>query len=362
MKSAGKAQSSERGKSVMEKIQRKDAEQNFLSEPKARVGLSQWVVQLMCNTPMPLFVIHPEWTIKYIWDLCILLFVFYNALTLPFYVGFNVTPSAALKTFEDVLDACFIIDMVCSLRTGFEDRGVLITNTKDMASIYFKSWFFVDLLAVMPFEKMLGGNVENVRMFGAVKCIRLLRLGRFAKRLESWKELKVAKVFVLMLGFAVLAHWVACAWGLLNQEEATWYEENQLKGEPIITVYLDCLYTSTILLLGENINPTSDGLRAFSFLMVVVGSLFYAVIFGNMSHIVSELDRENASYNAKMELINEELEHMKVPMELKIRVRAYFHAMWNFNRSRFKVSQKHIQTQTHLHIDTHSLSHTHTHT
>ena len=68
-----------------------------------------------------------------------------------------------------------------------------------------------------------------------------------------------------------------------------------------------------------------------------------------MTLLVTNMDRESAAYNAKMETVNEELDHMDLPAELASRIRKYFHTMWTFNRSVFKVTP-------------HTIPHTHTHT
>ena len=47
----------------------------------------------------------------------------------------------------------FFSDILLNFRTTFvNQRGEVVTNSKDIAINYLKTWFFLDLVAALPFD------------------------------------------------------------------------------------------------------------------------------------------------------------------------------------------------------------------
>ena len=58
-----------------------------------------------------------------------------------------------------------------------------------------------------------------------MKTARLLRLVRVARKIDRYSEYGAAVLFLLMCGFALLAHWLACIWyaiGCIEHSEIGW--------------------------------------------------------------------------------------------------------------------------------------------
>jgi len=66
----------------------------------------------------PATIIPSESKYKHMWDVAILLAVFYVAIVTPFDIGFDVQTS---KGFEYFLTAFFIIDLFVNFRTTYYD-------------------------------------------------------------------------------------------------------------------------------------------------------------------------------------------------------------------------------------------------
>ena len=49
-------------------------------------------------------------------------------------------------------------------------------------------------------------------LFSALKVVRLLRLGRIARKLDHYLEYGAAVLVMLILMFVMIAHWLACIW------------------------------------------------------------------------------------------------------------------------------------------------------
>ena len=56
-------------------------------------------------------------------------------------------------------------------------------------------------------------------LFSALKVVRLLRLGRVARKLDHYIEYGAAVLVLLILMFALIAHWFACIWYTIGVSE-----------------------------------------------------------------------------------------------------------------------------------------------
>lgn len=57
-------------------------------------------------------------------------------------------------------------------------------------------------------------------MFSALKVVRLLRLGRVARKLDHYLEYGAAVLVLLIFMFVLIAHWFACVWYNIGETEA----------------------------------------------------------------------------------------------------------------------------------------------
>ena len=104
----------------------------------------------------------PTSTFKSRWDLVMILFVLYNSWYIPMELSFaylTENKSAGHCAVDYAIDLCFLFDVVVNFRTTYYN-GVneLVLDRKVIAKKYIASWFAVDLLAVFPFEIVVGGQ------------------------------------------------------------------------------------------------------------------------------------------------------------------------------------------------------------
>ena len=57
-------------------------------------------------------------------------------------------------------------------------------------------------------------------LFSALKVVRLLRLGRVARKLDHYIEYGAAVLVLLIFMFVLIAHWLACVWYGIGITEA----------------------------------------------------------------------------------------------------------------------------------------------
>jgi len=65
-------------------------------------------------------------------------------------------------------------------------------------------------------------DVQDVSsLFSALKVVRLLRLGRVARKLDHYIEYGAAVLVLLLVMFVLIAHWFACLWYTIGNYEAS---------------------------------------------------------------------------------------------------------------------------------------------
>lgn len=90
--------------------------------------------------------------------------------------------ATSIFILESVLDAIFALDIIFNFFTAYEDKttDLLVTNPRLIALRYIKGFFFIDLIATIPFGTILAHSPLTVaNKLG--KLGRLPKMIRFAK-------------------------------------------------------------------------------------------------------------------------------------------------------------------------------------
>lgn len=56
-------------------------------------------------------------------------------------------------------------------------------------------------------------------LLSALKVVRLLRLGRVARKLDNYLEYGAATLLLLLCAYVLVAHWLACVWFSIGEYE-----------------------------------------------------------------------------------------------------------------------------------------------
>ena len=133
----------------------------------------------------------------------------------------------AVYTYSDyIIDMCFIFDIIVNFRSCYIDSRTdeLIDDPKKITKNYLKGRFWVDLVASCNFDLIflilapdMGDNAVT-SLFGMLKLVRLLRLGRMVTYLSKSKSAKLgAQITQLIFMLLLLLHWIACVWFILAE-------------------------------------------------------------------------------------------------------------------------------------------------
>ncbi|XP_028809509.1 potassium voltage-gated channel subfamily H member 5a isoform X2 [Denticeps clupeoides] len=338
-------------------------------------------------------------TFKTTWDWVILILTFYTAIMVPYNVSFKTKQNnLAWLVVDSVVDVIFLVDIVLNFHTTFVGPGgEVISDPKLIRMNYLKTWFVIDLLSCLPYDiinafenvdeetisdassvghmQATANSAKNTTrgedsvlpglssLFSSLKVVRLLRLGRVARKLDHYLEYGAAVLVLLVCVFGLVAHWLACIWYSIGDyeviDEATntiktdsWlyqlatnigtpYRYNasgsgQWEGGPSKdTLYISSLYftmTSLTTIGFGNIAPTTDGEKIFSVAMMMVGSLLYATIFGNVTTIFQQMYTNTNRYHEMLNNVRDFLKLYQVPKGLSERVMDYIVSTWAMSK------------------------------
>ncbi|XP_058836587.1 potassium voltage-gated channel subfamily H member 7 isoform X8 [Topomyia yanbarensis] len=321
-----------------------------------------------------------KWTIlhyspfKAVWDWIILILVMYTAIFTPYVAAFllnepDFNQRKNRKYADDpiviidlIVDVTFVIDILINFRTTFVNgQDEVVSHPGRIAVHYLSGWFLIDLVAAIPFDLLLVGSDtdelgldkdETTTLIGLLKTARLLRLVRVARKIDRYSEYGAAVLVLLMATFALIAHWLACIWYAIGNAErpmmknkigwldalaeATqeyYYANNTGGGPSIKSRYVTALYftfTSLTSVGFGNVAPNTDAEKIFTICVMLVGSLMYASIFGNVSAIIQRLYSGTARYHTQMLRVREFIRFHQIPNPLRQRLEEYFQHAWTY--------------------------------
>lgn len=154
-----------------------------------------------------------------------------------------------------------------NFRTTFVSQsGQVVYEPRSICIHYATTWFFVDLVAALPFDLLYAFNITVVStrlsilhftednnlhvlecfefrlwysalyfffssfslsphlplqtsLVHLLKTVRLLRLLRLLQKLDRYSQYSAMVLTLLMSVFALLAHWMACIWYMIGRKE-----------------------------------------------------------------------------------------------------------------------------------------------
>ena len=133
-----------------------------------------------------------------------------------------------------MIDVLFIIDIIVNFRSTHLNpkSGMEIIIPKEIAFQYLKFRFWIDFLAAVPFDTI--GNFVMVDLlhqeeitflgiFGILKLVRVLRLGRIIAYLKVIESVKATFRLSKLIFFLILyLHLVGCFWFFTVNQNETW--------------------------------------------------------------------------------------------------------------------------------------------
>jgi len=284
--------------------------------------------------------LHPDAPFRITWDMTMAFCLIYVALVSPFTIafgpGFSISTANTVEVIEAVLDCGFMIDVFLNFRTGvFESDGTLTIAWRQVGWHYLRTWFFIDFVSSVPFDRVLPMDTQFMKLAKIGKIARVFKAikpsgGPMTRMTEQYHD--AASSFAqrcirrsgILVSTSLLSHWLACAMRLSGDGYLINYQD--VYGN-VGKEYLASLYWSmtTLTTVGYgDILPYSDMERMTAMFAMVVGGTFYGYVIGTIGIVVATRDLNKAAYFDRMDLVSAWIDYHKFPRELRVEIRRYF--------------------------------------
>ncbi|XP_050327544.1 potassium voltage-gated channel subfamily H member 8 isoform X1 [Bactrocera neohumeralis] len=297
------------------------------------------------------FILPHYGVFKGFWDWIILVSTFYVAVLVPYNAAFAKADRQTMVS-DVIVEALFIADILLNFRTTFvSSKGEVVSDSKLIAINYLRGWFVVDLLAALPFDHLYASDLYNGEEshIHLVKLTRLLRLARLLQKMDRYSQYTAMILTLLMLCFSLVAHWLACIWYVIAEKEymmndSGWdigwmHALSERLKIPITNItnaeaYSTALYftfTSLTSVGFGNVSANTTAEKVFSIIMMLIGALMHAVVFGNVTAIIQRMYSRRSLYESKWRDLKDFIALHQMPKELKQRIEDYFQTSWSLN-------------------------------
>lgn len=235
----------------------------------------------------------------------------------------------------------FCLDIFLNFLFSVKINLKLLNDHKSIAANYLRGWFFIDLLAAIPFSGVMHlifpeHNQTGILLYITV-VIRILPLFKMVKIFRLLSEVQVTfgitPGLTRLVNFAYIfvqaVHYMGLGWIIIGASEAT---------RPPFDQYIRAVYwcLTTVATIGYgDYHPNHDVNLQIIYTMgvMIFGVGMYGYIIGNVSTLIANLDVAKATYVRKMEEVDGYMRNKSIPRNLQDNVKSYYLYLWETRKT-----------------------------
>lgn len=212
-----------------------------------------------------------------------------------------------------------------------------------VASKYVKTSFIFDISYIV-LNIMI---ISDQYFFNALKYAILLKVIPMKNLYNKFDQiLKVKNKRIIWIGYIklilfmiTLTHILALIWYAFAQyqmdsleQNDTWIQKWSLINATWYHLYAFALYYGQLLIMNQNIAPTSVGETASFIIIKFITCGIFAYTVSCIQQILMELGRNREKFEKQLEAINRYMNNNKISEDTKIKVREYMYYLQKFEQ------------------------------
>ncbi|KDO34165.1 hypothetical protein SPRG_19017 [Saprolegnia parasitica CBS 223.65] len=300
----------------------------------------------------PKYLILPTHQWYKAWQLSTLVIILYQSVMIPYQLAFDTSDTPPTQDYANIaFNLIFGVDLLltCNCAVAHPRRpDTYITHRLGIFKHYLRGWFILDLLACFPIDMIVystisGATNTKLHLLGLLKVLRLprlLRLARFVRILRilriptEWKRwllysryAHLIRLGSLLVTFVYLIHIFNCIWGgYVTSPDWPGYMFGESSQNA--TAYVLGFYFVLTTVMGQNSLLQTQTEYVYACVLIVIGSVLMATVFGNVANLISNFYENQNNYKKKMEQLLSSMNLMKLPLDLQNRINEYYQVMW----------------------------------
>ena len=177
-----------------------------------------------------------------LWSYFLMMLLCYTIVMVPLSLALvDYKENPGLYYFDFVVNGFFLADILFSMRTALdEERDSLF----EIFIAYAKSWLVFDIIAVIPFDLIIGDSVAGITLITKIprfmrifRIFKLMKLGGSMKKNKIFKRISeflninaaVTKLLQFFVTMVIIIHVTGCLWIFLAKNDdygpGTWVYE-----------------------------------------------------------------------------------------------------------------------------------------
>lgn len=243
-------------------------------------------------------------------------------------IGFNFLMGTDL--FLDILISCAA---AVNIHIYFFERRASIRKVRNWLNVS----VMLDLICLMPLlliEDLLFDSASVGLVFlNLLTCRHIWRIKRFLDEFDNLKPIVYRLVPVAMM-MPLLVHLIACGWISLGSGTAGPDPDK-------LTEYVKAFYwaMTTLTTVGYgDISAKTSPQMLYACFTQLMGVGVFGFILSNVASLLSRLDAAREHHMDNLDKIETFMNSYGIPIDVKSRVRAYYHYVWMEHKGRLDKS------------------------
>lgn len=343
--------------------------------------------------------LHKRWEpaspFRNYWNVIMLFITIYNLILIPFRLAFEYV--SYLVIIDYTMDILLAVDFYLkSYKFSFLYEGIVHTQSDKIKEHYKKDKlrYYADVFSCIPFDILAvisinSGAVSTTlipllripKLFRTIHIVGLIdNLNQGVQQLHIIKDISVMKLFELLGGVILVAHWAGCffyltSWVGMDRGKCNNLSKSMIIGTELgqpMTQFAECIWKNTwiqkqirdyllppdggdipsrylrslnwalptlvVVVIGD-VYPINVSETLYCFLWMYAGVTINAVIIGNIANLVADLETEQSQFVRRVDKIKSYIHLNRIPIEVANRVEHYLDYLWS---SKQGINESHI--------------------